>query len=630
MKRQTARLLGLGLVTLLLGCRPDASEVQGDLALAGAAFETQPQLARQNPQDELVIRRLWEGPQPNFRSVSPDGRFVSEMDWRTGHLAVMDLQSGERNLVAGELVYGQSDYAFTPVFSPDGRQLAFTYRSEERQTHEIRTIGVDGSDQRTIVPSPGRGFYAELQDWSADGLHILALLWDDGSKPPMRVGLISVADGSIRSLKEYDDWETELSVCVLSPDGRLVAYDLSSSQRADHDIYLLPVDGGREVALLTGRADDRLLGWTPDGSGVLFYSDRGLTKGIWMLRVSNGRPLGEPMLLRGDVWGLEPIGFSRVAYYYGVTTQQPQLHTAIIDPQAWRLVTPPAAIEDPSVGSSGYGVWSPDGRHLAYMRDGQRDPKLVIRSVTGDDSREIAVSAIQPVLLLKWTDDSQAVLMLARDSSATASNVWQVLKLDPNTGTAANIWQVEPGVWPHPLTINFSRDLKTAYFARLSEGWRPPARIMARDLASGREREVGTVRLGIQALLLSPDGQALAFTDGERPENLTRIATVPTSGGEIREVYRPASPERLKIPTTMSWSSDGRYIVFADLDAGANRYSLWRVPVAGGEPDRMELPFGNPPGLRFLTSHPDGNRIGFVSGESRGEIWVVEKLPGTR
>jgi Tol biopolymer transport system component len=527
MQGQTVRLLGFGMVAVLLDCQPFASGRQSDLALAGAALKTQPQLTQRNPQDKLVIRRLWEGPGPrNFSaaSVSPDGRFMSEMDWATGHLAVMDLLSGERELIAGQLVYGPYDYAFSPVFSPDGRQLAFTYRSEERQGYEIRTIGLDGSDQRTIVPNSG---WAELQDWSDDGLLILALLWDDQSKdPPMRVGLISVMDGAIRFLKEYDDWGTGSSVCALSPDGRLVAYDLSSSQRADDDIHVLPVDGGREVALLSGPPDDRLLGWMPDGSGVFFYSDRGLTKGIWTLRVSNGRPVGEPMLLRGDVWGLEPIGFSRDAYYYGIWTQQPQLHTAIIDPQAWRLVTPPAAIEDPSLGSSSYGLWSPDGRHLAYMRDGQRGPKLIVRPVTGDDSREITVPRVGPVGLLKWTDDSQAVLMIARDSSAI-----EVFKLDLNTGTAANIWQVEQAVWPHPLTIQFSRDLKTAYFARLGEvsptaEARPAAKIVGRDLASGREREIATVRFGMQNLLLSPDGQTLAFVDGERPENPTRLATV--------------------------------------------------------------------------------------------------------
>lgn len=640
MSTQMSKILGWGLVALTLGCRTEASEGQGDLALAGAAFETQSQLAQQYPQDQLVIRRLWEGPGPrSFWSsgVSPDGRFVSEMDWDTGHLAVVDLLSGERRLIAGQLVYGPWDYVGTSVFSPDGQQIAYTYYSEERQGYEIRTIGVDGSDQRTLVPNSG---YAELHDWSEDGLHILALLypgsggldvWHFMPKPAMRVGLISVADGSIRSLKEYDDWGAESSVCALSPDGQFVAYDLSSSRRSDHDIYLLPVDGGREVTLLTGPADDRLLRWTPDGSGVLFYSDRGFTKGIWSQRVSNGRPVGEPTLLRGDVWGLKPIGFSRDAYYYSVTTQASQVHTAIIDPQAWRLVTPPAAIEDPSLGASGFGLWSPDGRHLAYMRNmGQRDQKLVVRSVTGDDSREIAVSRIRPVGLLKWTDDSQAVLIVARDSSG-----WGVFKLNLNTGTAANIWQVEPAVWNHPMTVQFSRDLKTVYFARKGEGSptaeaQPAVKIVARDLASGREREIATVKYGIQALPLSPDGRTLAFADGETLENLTRLATVPTSGGQIREVYRETRPEELQMPSTLSWSSDGRYILFADLDAGANRYSLWRVPTAGGEPSRMELPFGRPPGLFFLRFHPDGNRIAFVSGESRDEIWLVENLPGTR
>jgi Tol biopolymer transport system component len=634
MKGQTARLLGLGLVTFLLGCRPDANEGRSDLALAGAALETRSQLAEQNPQDQLVIRRLWEGGRPVFHrmSVSPDGRFVSEMDWDSGDLALIDLQSGERRQVTDKAEY--FEYAETSVFSPDGRQLAYTYWNEPWNEPggfwEVRTIGIDGSGPRTIVPNSGPGFYARLKDWSDDGLHILALVWEEDSAPPVRVGLISVADGSIRSLKQYDEGGPDSrSVCVLSPDGRLVAYDLSSSPQADHDVYLLPVDGGREVALLTGPADDRLLGWTPDGWGILFYSDRGLTQGIWSLRVSNGRPEGEPMLLRGDVWGLEPIGFSRDAYYYGVTTQHPQVYTAIIDPQAWRAVAPPVAIEDPALGRSGGPVaWSPDGRYLAYLRNmGERDPKLVVRSFNGEDSREITVSQTEPQGLLKWTADGQAVLMLARDSSATG-----VFKLDLNTGMATKIWHVEEGVRPHPLVIQFSPDLKTAYFARLvGDRWSPtaPNKIVAHDLASGSEREIATVR-PIQGFSLSPDGRTLAFADGERIEDPTRIATVPTSGGEIREVYRVAPPEELHMPSTVSWSSDSRYILFADHDEQANRYSLWRVPAAGGEPSRMDLPWGEPLGMFALKFQPEGNRIAFADRGWRGEIWVVENLPGTR
>jgi Tol biopolymer transport system component len=640
MKGQTATLLGLGLVTFLLGCRPDASEKQSDLSLAGAALETHPQLARQNPQDRLVIRRLWEGPRPVYHrmSVSPDGRFVSEMDWDSGDLALIDLQSGERKPVTHKAEY--FEFAETSVFSPDGRQLAYTYWNEAWNepsgSLEIRSIGIDGSGQRTIVPNSGPGFYARLKDWSDDGLHILALLGDESLrdlKPEatVRVALISVADGSIRTVKEYHGGGPgSRSVCVLSPDERFVAYDLSSSPRADHDIYLLPVDGGREVALLSGPTDDRLLGWLPDGSGVLFYSDRGRTNGIWTLRVSNGRPESEPTLLRGDVWGLQPIGFSRDAYYYGVTTQQPQVYTAIIDPQAWRPVAPPVAIEDPGLGqSSGPVAWSPDGRYLAYLRNvGERDPKLVVRSFNGEDSREISVTRIEPMGLLRWTADGQAVLMPARDSSAVG-----VFKLDVGTGTVTKIWQVVEGVWPHPLAIQFSSDLKTAYFARMvGERLSPtaPNVIVAHDLASGREREIATVR-SIQGGSLSPDGRTLAFADGESARDMTRIATVPTSGGEIREVIREARPEDLGMPSTVSWSSDGRYILFADHGDQPNRYSLWRVPAAGGEPSRMECPWGERPlGLFALKFQPEGNRIAFADRGWRGEIWVVENLPGTR
>jgi Tol biopolymer transport system component len=630
MTGRSVRLLGLSVLALLLGCRPDASEEPGDLALASAALGTQPQPTQQAPQSQLVLRRLWEGPNPDFwaADVSPDGQLVSQSDWDTGDLAVIDLASGELRRVTDKASRnGTWDFAESSVFSPDGQRLAFAYWNEDRDVWEIRMTGVDGSGQRTIVPDAGDE--PELMDWSGDGLYLLALLWvDDPSPSAMCLGLVSVGDGSVRSLKEFGAWHARSSVGAFSPDGRLVAYDLGSSQQAEHDIYVLPVDGGREVALLTGPEDDRLLGWTPDGSGILFYSDRGLTKGIWSLRVSDGKPVGEPALLRGDVWGLEPIGFSRNAYYYGVTTQERQVNTAIIDPQAWRLVTAPAPIEDPSAGGSWCGTWSPDGRQLAYQRLGGLDAKFVIRSVDEEGSREITVPQVNAMGLQRWTDDGRALLMVGRDSS-TATGVFRV---DLDTGAATNIWQVDEGVQPHPRAAQFSSDLKTAYFTRIHGEWTPtkPHTIVARDLASGREREIATVRFA-QALALSPDGQTLAFADYESAESSSsRIATVPISGGEIREVYRGTRPGGVLMPTTLSWSSDGRYLLFADLDEQANRYSIWRVPAGGGERDRMELPFGNPPGLRMLSFHPDGTRIAFESGESRGEIWVVENLPGTR
>jgi Tol biopolymer transport system component len=55
---------------------------------------------------------------------------------------------------------------------------------------------------------------------------------------------------------------------------------------------------------------------------------------------------------------------------------------------------------------------------------------------------------------------------------------------------------------------------------------------------------------------------------------------------------------------------------------------LWRIPVAGGEPQRTGL---SVEGMGLFSLHPDGRRIAFESGnpsvEAR-ELWVLENIPG--
>lgn len=58
---------------------------------------------------------------------------------------------------------------------------------------------------------------------------------------------------------------------AFSPDGRYLAYDLAAGEKTSQwDIYVLAVDGSREVPAEVHPADDTLPGWTPDGSRLLF------------------------------------------------------------------------------------------------------------------------------------------------------------------------------------------------------------------------------------------------------------------------------------------------------------------------------------------------------------------------
>ena len=68
------------------------------------------------------------------------------------------------------------------------------------------------------------------------------------------------------------------------------------------DIFLLEADGGREVRLVDHPADDKVVGWAPDGR-LLFTSNRSGTRDLYALRVSDGRADGEPELIQRDVPG---------------------------------------------------------------------------------------------------------------------------------------------------------------------------------------------------------------------------------------------------------------------------------------------------------------------------------------
>lgn len=75
-----------------------------------------------------------------------------------------------------------------------------------------------------------------------------------------------------------------------SPDGKVLAYDLSvgdSSQQ--RDVFILAVDGSRETPAVVHPATDIVVGWSPDGSRLLFSSDRTGVIGLWGLSISDGK-----------------------------------------------------------------------------------------------------------------------------------------------------------------------------------------------------------------------------------------------------------------------------------------------------------------------------------------------------
>ena len=106
---------------------------------------------------------------------------------------------------------------------------------------------------------------------------------------------------------------------------------------------------------------------------------------------------------------------------------------------------------------------------------------------------------------------------------------------------------------------------------------------------------------------------------------------MPIGGVEPRrlvELFGPEAIEGLQLwhsrDNALCWTPDGRHIVFVKGNTkDQNLRSLWRVPVAGGEPENLGLEMDR---LRHPVISADGRQIAFTAGGRKSEMWVMENF----
>jgi Tol biopolymer transport system component len=551
-----------------------------------------------------------------------DGRYFSGMDVKTGNLAVREIRTGERRLLTS---YGQGrrgGHAVESLISPNGLTLAFVWSDGQAPFgYELRTIGMDGSGERTLVKTPDTE-YVEPTDWTPDGGRLLAIMWrNDHSN---QIAFISTVDGSVRVLKSSPDWRSPHAP-KLSPDGRWVAYDFQRDQEnSARDLFILRADGSRETRITTDGLPTSLVGWSPDGLGLYYGVKRNDAITVWYVPVQEGRPAGAPRVIRSDVWGASTIGLAGTSLYYSVRDDKRTVYTVALDLDAGRVLAPPT----PIVSGSGVNlpvIWSPDGNHLAFARNletgGPSRSVIAIRDISTGAERELPLSLENPTLR-HWLPDGRAIIALA-----TRRGQYGIYRVDLATSTAEFVEQVTAlSAIPIP-----SPDGTTEYFVR----WRSndSGAVVARSVQGHQEREIYRGRgNGAASFRLSPDGQSLALITLELRESDAKVAeklvVIPVAGGEPRVVFSLDPPGRM---SSLNWSSDSRHIVFragpAEPEVNAVN-ELWMATLRAGNAHKLlsvPTPFIQP------VLSPDGRRVVYVSstGGESNELWVMENLPGS-
>ena len=193
-------------------------------------------------------------------------------------------------------------------------------------------------------------------------------------------------------------------VC-LNPSGTCVAYAVTTMNRED-DAYVGSIrvatlgDKGGSRLYTRGSARDMQPRWSPDGNRLLFISDRGDRRQIWLIDAGGGEPYPTPMIEAAvqaasfspdgrmiaaiatpDTGKREVVrrGWRRIdrlryrADGAGYLDDLPQLWLVDLAGGSAKLVTDGA-------GWIGSPAWSPDGKSVAYVAEHRRDADTLWRT----------------------------------------------------------------------------------------------------------------------------------------------------------------------------------------------------------------------------------------------------------
>ncbi len=249
------------------------------------------------------IETLWddEGIYGSPR-LSPDGRRLAVSvqrgdDW---DVWVYDIQRD----VATRLTF-ESGYDADPVWSPDGRYVAFTSDREDGKVATYRTRS-DGTGEAEQLIEPGKLEFPAPLSFSPDGTRLLVIT--PGPNGSDDLWILS-ADGKGEP-EPYLSSPFDEGDAHFSSDGRWIAY--RSNETGDSEIYVRSTTGPGKWQISDGGGWQPM--WSGDGRTLFFRSREGLNAVGFEAEGDEFRA-GRPEFLFGEIFG-GPAGVRLPGYLF--------------------------------------------------------------------------------------------------------------------------------------------------------------------------------------------------------------------------------------------------------------------------------------------------------------------------
>jgi Tol biopolymer transport system component len=438
---------------------------------------------------------------------------------------------------------------FGPVFSPDGNELAYTWKGEQDDNYDIyvKLIGAGAPLRLTTSPAPeycpawspdGRyiafirdtpsgssAYYvipslggaerkiaeALIEDypflrcmrWSGDGKNLIVV---DGVSPhdtQPSIVLLGVDDGHRKALAPPNPY---LAYPTPSPDGKMVAYAAGAGFLAA-DIYVVPVTQGQRRRLTSDGRTIEGLAWTGDSKDIVFSSNRGGLSRLWRIPASGGTP--ERLSGVGEDSHAPAISSKgdRLAYVH-----------SRFDSNIWRTPGPAGKGRRPEklIASSRWDIdaaFSPDGKRIAFGSNRSGTPEIWTSNSDGTSQIQLTSLAGAEAGTPEWSPDGKTI---AFDDRVAGHGDIFVISADGGSPRRLTTEPFENNV------PSWSRDGKWIYFSSNRTGswqiWKMP---------SGGGTAVQVTKTGGFSAQESVDGKWLYLWLGPGT-----ISKMPVNGGE--------------------------------------------------------------------------------------------------
>ncbi|HEX2224146.1 MAG TPA: hypothetical protein VHN15_08060 [Thermoanaerobaculia bacterium] len=515
-------------------------------------------------------------PIPSFTqpSLAPDG---SQIVFASGG----DLWTVPANGGAAYLLVSHAATESRPLFSPDGRHLAFVSNRTGNgdlylltfATGEVRRLTWDDEGEQLDAWSPdSRWIYFSSSARDMGGMNDLYRVRPEGGTPMM------VSDE--RYLNEF--------AAAPSPDGNRLAFNARSIAAAqwwrhgrshidETEIWTLGEDG-RYDKVQEGGAKQLWPMWSADGRRLYFTSDRSGVENLWV-RDLGGSPTGG---------GPEAVQISRF--------------------QDGRVLWPSISRDGKTiVFERGLAVWSFD----TTTREAREVP-ITLQGAPAASAPEFRrlTNEIDEMAL---SPDGKKVALVVRGEVFAASA--------KDGGNAARVTST-PGAESQPVWAPDSRRL--LYTAdRDGEG----TNLFLYDFATGAETQLTKGAFQDHSPRFSPDGKQVAFQRGRGELRLLELAT--RKDRLLTEALLDAPPLNSERPFV--WSPDGRWIAYLNY-AGRMFRNVVLVPVGqGNKAEPRQVSFLANAGASAVSWSPDGKYLLFDTGQrtETGQLARVDLLPRT-